>query len=174
MKPFQGNGTKGKDGLDDYLHGTQSLLSRQIITDRIRRMGEGNVFSLLSGGTYPRYLPSAKVPIPSPCQGTYPLLCPGQDGGRGTPRYLPTTKVPTPPPVQARAMTPQRTPAKVPTPLPRYLPPIQARMGEGVSQGTYHPSQGTHPPTLRDRAASGVLDTLRSVCLSRSRRRTFL
>ena len=40
--------------------------------------------------------------------------------------------------------------------------------GEGVPQGTY-----THP-LPPDRTAYGVLDTLRSVCLLRSRSRTFL
>ena len=93
----------------------------KVATDRIRRMGEGNVFNLSTGGGgggggTPRYLPSTKVPDPP---------CPGQDGGKRYPK-VPTTPL-----------------AKVPT-----------------------------PP--RDRTAYGVLDTPRSVCLLRSRRRTFL
>ena len=43
---------------------------------------------------------------------------------------------------------------------PRYLPPGQVRMGEGVPQCTYSRGQG--------------LATWRAVCLLRSRRRTFL
>ena len=39
--------------------------------------------------------------------------------------------------------------------------------GGGVPQGTY-------PPPPEDRTAYGVLDMLRSVCLLRSRKRTFL
>ena len=52
--------------------------------------------------------------------------------------------------------------AKLPTP-----PPSRSQQGEGVSQGTY-------PLPPRDRTAYRVLDSLRSVCLLRSHRRTFL
>ena len=112
------------------------------------------------GGGTSRYLP--------PGQGSYPS--PSRSGwGRGTPSYLP--------PIQVR--TGGGYP-KVPTPVQvrmgggstaRYLPPIQVRMG-GTAR-YLPPSQGTYPPP-RDRTAYGVLDTLRSVCLLRSRRRTFL
>ena len=122
---------------------------------------------------------------------------PGQDGG--TPRYLqgitgegvlqgtyPPAKVPTP----SRSGWGERIP-KVPTPPPRYLspvqfktgeggtkvptlPPIQVRMGEGYPKvPTPWPRYLPSPPP-RDRTAYGVLDTLRLVCLLRSRRRTFL
>ena len=106
------------------------ILSTLIFTDRIRRMGEGNVFSLSTGeggGGTPRYLPPVKVrieegypkvPTPWP-RGTYPPCRSGW--GRG---YL-----------------------KVPTPWPRYLPFHTGQDG-GVPQGTYpppppHPGQDT-------------------------------
>ena len=67
------------------------------------------------------------------------LVCP-QGGGGYLP--LPLAKVPTPQPGQDGW---EEYP-KVPTPQPRYLPPGQVRMGEGVPQGTYPPIQGTYPP----------------------------
>ena len=94
-----------------------------IFTDLIRRMGEGNVFSLSTRGEgvptppppWPRYLPPTsrsgwggegypKVPTPHP----------GQDGGRGTPRYLP--------PLSRSMGEGGGTPRYLP-PKPRYLPP---------------------------------------------------
>ena len=107
-------------------------------------MGEGNVFSLFTGGrgvptqgTYPswsRYLtPSqvwpgvgtyhlAKVPTPSQVQwGRYP-------------------KVPTPP---SQAQWKRGYP-KVPTPQPRYLPP--AKSNGGGTPRYLLPGQGTYPP----------------------------
>ena len=93
-----------------------------IITDRIRRIGEGNVFSLSTPG-------GGRVTRPGP------------DGG-GVPQ-------------------PGLTPG---TPWPGQ---------DGGYEGDPLPSMGspTHP---RDRTAHGVLDTPRSVCLLRSRRRSFL
>ena len=94
------------------------LFAGNFITDRIQRMGKGNVFSLFTAG-----------------------------GGRGgTPRCLP--------------------------PRPRHLPPGHVRMGGGGTPRYLLPGQGTYLPW--DRTAYGVLDTLRSVCLLRLRRRTFL
>ena len=52
----------------------------------------------------------------------------------------------------------------------RGTPPGQVRMG--VPQLGGHPSRVPPPPPPRDRTAHGVLDTPRSVCLLRSRRRT--
>ena len=43
-----------------------------------------------------------------------------------------------------------------------------------LAQGGPPPGQDRDTPLPRDRTAYGVLDTLRSVCLLRSRRRTFL
>ena len=74
---------------------------------------------------------------------------------------------------------------KVPTPWPRYLPPQLVPIGGG-SIPRYLPPPRYLPfrpgpdrgypkvPTPRDRTAYGVLNTPRSVCLLRSRRRTFL
>ena len=135
-----------------------------IIADRIRRMGEGNVFSLFTGGRgyskvptpLPRYLPPVQIRtgwregVP---QGTYPR-----------PRHLLSTKVPTPCPGQGGGRGVQGTypPSssgwgrgypKVPT-------PVQVKTGgEGVLQGTYPPPRFLHPIP---------------VCLLRSCRRTFL
>ena len=146
-------------------------MNSTVITARIRRMGEGNSFSLLvcpqgGGGTYPgqeggrgnpsparsgwgrvtpRYLPPAKVPTPWP----------GQDGGGGIPRYLPTSQVRTGDGV-VRSTTPGQVRmgegvAKVPNhqpgqdgggSSPRYLSASHVRTGEAVAQGTIpHPSQ---------------------------------
>ena len=66
-----------------------SLVIVDLITVRIRRIGEGNSFSYLvcphPGGTYPGQVQMGKgVP-----QGTYPPLPARSGQGRGTPRYLP-------------------------------------------------------------------------------------
>ena len=99
----------------------------------------------------------------------------------GTPRYTLSWPRYQPPPVRSGWGVPQGTSPsqgtspqpghdgrgypKVPIPpLAKVPTPCQVRKG-GVPQGTY-------PPW--DRTAYGVLDTLRSVCLLRSRRRTFL
>ena len=111
-------------------------------TDRIRRMGEGNVFSLFTGGGVPtpRYLPSLPANAPTPQQvrmggGVTPRYippCPGQDRGQGgTPRYLnppPPTKVPTPPGQDGGRGT------------SKYLPPILTR----GRWGTPSPGIGQH------------------------------
>ena len=118
-------------------------------------MEEGNGFSLSTLG---EGVPQVTYPPPWPGQGRgkwYPKVptpqprylppWPGQDGG--IPRYLPPGQGTYPPSSQVRTGG-----------IPRYLPP----------------SQGTFPPPPQDRTAYGVLDMLRSVCLLRSRRRTFL
>ena len=90
-----------------------------IFTVRIRRMGEGNSFSLFTGGYLPWQGPDGEgVP-----QGTYP---PGQVRmmGEGVPQG-------TYPPGQVRMMGGGGTPT--------YLPPGQVRMGQGGTQGTYPP-----------------------------------
>ena len=141
-------------------------------------MGEGNVLSLFTGergyllqGTYPsrsRWGGYPKVPTPPVKVLTPPPPVQVRTGGRGYPKVL------TPPP-----------PAKVP-------PQVQVRTGEGVptyekdfafslvpqlvffiSARTYPSPQPRYLPP-RDRTAFGVLDTLWSVSLLRSRRRTFL
>ena len=142
--------------------------------------GEGNVFSLSTGGegaggTYP------KVPTPTPArsgqgggvpQGAYLLpRClhlPVQvrmGGGRDIPRYLPPPPPRyLPPPIQVRKgrwYPKVPTPAKIPTPPP-------SRSGWGRGRGypkvPTPPSQGTYPPP-------GIGQ---HICLLRSRRRTFL
>ena len=123
----------------------QPICNERFFTDRIRRMGEGTVFSLSTGGEgvpTPRYLPPSQRTYPPPIEvltsrgGT-----PSQVlmGGGGTQRYLPPAKVPTPP-------------------------------QPGPDRGRGYPKV----PTPQDRTVDGVLDILRSVCLLRSRRRTFL
>ena len=111
----------------------------RFITHRIRRMGEGNVFSLFTPGG-----------------GGGTLARSRREGGVPTPRYLPPAKIGTP------------TPVKVGTPPP-------GQVGTGGGGGTLRylpPSQSRYPSPPR--TAYGVLDMLRSVCLLRSRRRTFL
>ena len=148
-------------------------VQKPFITDRVRITTEGYVFTgvclLTGGGGIPRYLPPPHQPRYLPPQarswwggvpqGTYPLV--RSRWGGVTPMYLP------PWPDLMGEGVPQGTypPAKVPTPLG------QVRQGEGVPKGTYPPAK---VPTPRDRTAYGVLDTPRSVCLLRSRRRTFL
>ena len=76
-----------------------------VITDRIRMIGEGNVFSLSmeGGGTYPK----VSTPLPAKVHTSQ-----ARSGwGRGYP------KVPTP------------WPRYLPPPQPRYLHPTPARMG---------------------------------------------
>ena len=138
-----------------------------MITDRIRRMGEGNVFSLSTEGGR-GYLPPIQVRtgggVP---QGTYP------PGIGQSMEYLILQSV-------CLLHSHRRYPAKVPT-------PIQVRMrGRGYPKVPI-PSQGTYPPSRSGwgaegtprylppwhRTAYGVLDMLWSVCLLRSRRRTF-
>ena len=152
-----------------------------IFTCLIRRMGEGNVFSLFTGGggTYP------KVSTPSPHQPTPPPRSrPGWE--RGTPRYLPPAKVPTPlsRPGQGRGYPKVSTPPPPSRPgqdggYPKVsTPPSRPGWGRGYPK-VPTPHQVTYPPppakvpTPRDRTAYVVLDTLRSVCLLRLRRRTF-
>ena len=75
-------------------------------------------------------------------------------------------------PIQVR--TGEGTPRYLPPSPPRYLPPIKVRMGEGGTLRYFPPSAKVATPPPRDRTAYGVLDMLRSVCLLRSYRRTFL
>ena len=175
-------------------------------------MGRG----YLHQGTFPRprYLPLPPVQVRTGegrgtprylhhCQRTYPPPCPGQDrerghpkvptpqprylppiqvrmgaGGRGTQRYLP----PQPRyllPIQVRTGATPRyllpPPAKVPTPWPRYLPPLRSGWGKGYPKVPTppHPAKYLLPPP-RDRITYGVLDALQSVCLLHLCRRTFL
>ena len=111
------------------------------------------------------YLPPAKVPTPHP----------GPHGGGGTPRYLPHSQGIYPPARSRQGGEGWPDPdrgrvRKVPTPSPqpRYLPPSRSTWGRG------YPKVPTPPPPPPDRTACGVLDTPRSVCLLRSRRRTVL
>ena len=100
------------------------------------------------GGT-PRYLPPAKVPTLT----NIPTPQPGQDGQRGSPRYLP--------------------------PSQGTYPPQQVRMGEGYPKVPTPPGQGTYPLPGQDGGYPKVPTplpprTCYTVCLLRSRRRTFL
>ena len=148
---------------------TNIIYKRVLLPTASEWWGEGNVFSLFTGGgrvgTYP------------PGQGIYPPLQVrmGGGGGQGYP------KVPNPPSPQPGQ---DREVPQVPTPPPpsrwgwgrgewgggnpRYPTPL-SRLG-WVGRG--YPKVPT--PSPRDRTAYGALDTLRSVCLLRSRRRTFL
>ena len=87
-------------------------------------------------------------------------------GGGGTQRYLPPGQGRNPSPSQVRTGERGGTPWYLPPTTKLGTPPGQVRMGEGVPQSTY--------PLPQDRAADGVLHTLRSVCLLLLRRRTFL
>ena len=108
-----------------------------IFTACIRRMREGNSFSLLvcppgwKGDTYP---PGQGTCPPPPSQGAYPSR---SGWGRGTPRYLP--------PIQVRMGEGY---PKVPTPLAKVPTPHQVRTGGGTPRylPTPLPSQGTYPP----------------------------
>ena len=137
---------------------SRSALTSPLVTDRVRSTTVRYCFHRClsvhipgGGRCTPRYIPPSQ---------------PGPDGGMGVP--TPTVKVPTPPLCQ------------VPTGgggggTPRYLPHWPGlNGGEGVPQGTYLPPPRYLPPPPLDSAADGVLDSLRSVCLLRSRRRTFL
>ena len=112
-----------------------------------------------------------KVPTPHPGQdegvpqGTYPLSRSASVQvrmGRGV-----YPKVPTPPSRSGwgypKVPIPSRSGQEEGVPQGTY-PPIQVKMGEGVPQRTYP----------RNRTSYGLLDTLWSVCLLRSHRRTFL
>ena len=88
--------------------------------------------------------------LPPPGQGTYPPPHPGPDGAGGTPRYLPPSH-----------------------PGQGTYPPVQVQMG-GRGNPRYLSPPQAKVPTPQDRTAHGVLDTPRSVCLLRLRRRTFL
>ena len=101
-------------------------------------------------------------------QGRY--LHPARSGWRrGTPRYLPPAKVGIPP-SWPKMGVPQGT---YPPVQGRY-PSSQVRMGGKGTPRYLPPSQDRYPPPPRDRTAYGVLDTLQSVCLLHSCRRTFL
>ena len=121
-------------------------------------MGEGNVFKVPTS--------PAKVLTASPFQVRMGV---GVEGDGGTPRYLSPAKVPTP---LSRPGWGRGYP-KVPTLLPIYLPPIQARMGEGVPQRTYPLMIGQHMEYLKrcGRYAScvhaGGLSCLKCVCKGR-------
>ena len=117
-----------------------------IFTARIRRMGEGNSFSLLvcphpgEGGTYPGQVQMGGGP-----QGIYPPPKPGQDEEKGVPQgTYPTGQV------------------RMGRGTPRYLAPWPGQDG-----GRGYPKVGTPPP-------SQGLATRRAVCLLRSCRRIFL
>ena len=89
------------------------IVETNIITDRIRRLGEGNVFSLFTpGGTPTRSRRGRWVPQPGPDWGGVPW--PGPDGGVPQVRYPPDRSgwggVPRP--------GPDRGYPKVGTPLP--------------------------------------------------------
>ena len=119
------------------------VLHFYLFTDRIRRMGEGNVFSLFTGGggggTYPK--------VSTPCQGTSPIqVRTGEGVPQATyplPRYLPPWSmsgqgVPqgTCPPVQVRTGGTQGTyppspTAKVAIPCQGSNPSVQVRIGGG-------------------------------------------
>ena len=62
------------------------------------------------------------------------------------------------------------------TPARGHLPRVPPRPGQDVGYNSQGCSLGVPPGrgTPRDRTSHGVLDTPRSVCLMRSRRRTFL
>ena len=80
-------------------------------------------------------------------------------------------KVPTP---RGQVLTGGGYP-NVPTPWPRYLPPQPGPNGGKRCPKVPTPPPPTHHgPTPVDMTADVVLDTLRSVCLLCSRRRTFL
>ena len=87
--------------------------------------------------------------------------------GGGGGRRVPPSKVGTPPPSKVVA----------PPPPPTLRPGQDGGRGTLI-QGRYTPpvqsSKPPPPPDRPDRAADGVLDMPRSVCLLRSRRRTFL
>ena len=114
-----------------------------IITDRVLRTREGNVFSLFT---------PAGVPLPGPIGrgGT-----PARSRWKGYSCQVQRRGVPQP------GLT-RGYPCWVGTP-PR-VPPCQTWLG-GTPMGGYPTSY---------RITDGVLDTPRSVCLLRSRRRTFL
>ena len=116
--------------------------------------GEGNVFSLFTWGGEVRR--------------------PGPDGG--APRYLPSSQVRMGEGVPQGIYTPGQgtyPPARSGWGVPQGTSPRPGQDGGGGAQGTYLPPPAK-VPTPRDRTAYRVLDTLRSVCLLRSRRRTFL
>ena len=128
---------------------------------RLGRGEEGYPKVLITPPPQPRYLPPSSRSGWGRGYPKVPTPCPGQDEGGGTPRYLPPVQV------RMREGVPQYTypssPVKVPTPPP-------------PSRGTDPPTPPPPPPPPRigHRTAYRVLDTLRSVCLLRSRRRTFL
>ena len=143
-----------------------------IFTDRIRRMREGNVFSLSTpvgggGGVTPARSRQGGIPQPGPAGGRYPTLStpPGPGWGRGYPcqGYTP----PWVPPIRPGWVVPLWGYPPCQTWLGVPLPgvPLPIRPGWcGV------PLPGRYPPQVTD----GVLNTPRSVCLLRSRRRTLL
>ena len=89
-----------------------AFFQEYVITTRIRRMGEGNSFSLLvcpQGGV--PTLAKSKVRTPPHGQGTYPLA----RSGWGVPQGIY-------PPARSGQVG-QGTPRYLPPPRPRYLPP---------------------------------------------------
>ena len=171
------------------------VMNIPVITDRIRRMREGNVFSLstpvggggtparssqgvphlgyppvrpgLGGGTPPWVPPSRTWPGGYPCQKGTPLSIPHWTWWGGTPAGRGVPHLGNPPSYLAGGY-----------PCQEGVPPVKPGQGypcwKGVSPirpglgGT--PAGGGYPPQVTD----GVLDTPRSVCLLRSHRRTFL
>ena len=152
-----------------------SFVCIYIFTDRVRSTTEGNVFTRVCPSIHPSVCPQGGGGVPH-LAGDYPSQVhlgggvprPGPDGG-GDPQSGPDRGYP------------GRSSRGVPL---VGVPPHQFQMGvpqRGVNWG--YPQTGIGyslagvPPTRgtpRYRTTDGVLNTPRSVCLLRSRRRTFL
>ena len=152
-----------------------ALSFKHIFTDRIRRMREGNDFSLSTpvggGGEVPRPgpagggTPARGVPLPGgiPHLGYPPLVGPGR--GYPLPGIVPHLRYTPPPPIGPhRGVLPGRGVPHLGYPPPPPLSDLASRGGTPCGGGGVTPLRET----------DGVLDTARSVCLLRSRRRTFL